>query len=370
MATDAEHATAANTAVNASEAEHAVSADKAGMADNAEEANHVKYCLTIKKQLINGMTEDSFDGSKPSKEIDFVPSTGGAFSGHIQVPPNNDETFDSKAVLNYGDITEVVLKELKNNSVLYEWDGNSLTESATSNNGIKSVSIITGPAGKVNRFAAANYISKQFSAFIYIAGDGSIYFGTSEANMVAGVTVSANTAINAAQLTNKHTFKVDFTSGASSVDFNGTSNVTLKANGILPIANGGTGTNDLKNIKVGSATNADSAAKATNATYLLSAESDKKYNADDISTTILDIDDKITANSGAISDIIDGTTTVAKATSANTAANATKATNDNEGKQISKNYYRCKTNTTDVNTITLSTSTPSGGYNGDIWIKY
>lgn len=48
----------------------------------------------------------------------------------------------------------------------------------------------------------------------------------------------------------------------------------------------------------------------------------------------------------------------------------TKAQRDEDGWRINHGYYRCKFNIDDTNTITISTSAPSGGVKGDIWIKY
>lgn len=47
-----------------------------------------------------------------------------------------------------------------------------------------------------------------------------------------------------------------------------------------------------------------------------------------------------------------------------------KASRDEDGWMINHSYYRCTFNTKETNTITISTSAPSGGVKGDIWIKY
>ena len=46
------------------------------------------------------------------------------------------------------------------------------------------------------------------------------------------------------------------------------------------------------------------------------------------------------------------------------------AANEGEGTNIRKNYYRSASNTPNANTITINTSSPSGGNIGDIWIQY
>jgi hypothetical protein len=52
------------------------------------------------------------------------------------------------------------------------------------------------------------------------------------------------------------------------------------------------------------------------------------------------------------------------------ARTANKAVKDNEEKDIHTNYYRSASNTSEVNSITVSSAAPSGGAVGDIWIKY
>ena len=102
----------------------------------------------------------------------------------------------------------------------------------------------------------------------------------------------------------------------------------------------------------------------------------KKYTDDEISkdrTRLTSIENSISSitntSSGILAnaqklvndlkdDIKDGTVIAKKSTSADTATKATKDSNDN----IISTYYQKK--------ITISSSNPSGGSNGDIWIKY
>jgi hypothetical protein len=212
-------------------------------AKTADVATKVANALEVKKIDVDDKTttgELSFDGSGDSNELVIVPAAGGRFSGRITVPsfPESWST-DGETILNYKDITETVLKELKNNSVLYTWNGTTLSGGGSGTQ-IKSVSIITGAAGNVNSFAAENATSKQFSAFIYVADTGNIYFGTSDSSEVAGVTVSSETAINANQLTNARKFSVNLGT-SDTVDFNGTADAALGVTGTLPFTKGGLG---------------------------------------------------------------------------------------------------------------------------------
>lgn len=286
---------------------------------NAFQADKVANKLTIKKNLLTTVNEAEFDGSVAGVEIDYVPATGGKFAGNIRVPNNTDASFNKEAVLNYNDLKNSVLKELLNNSVLYEWTGEDLIRGGDGNS-IKSISIVTGTAGDVNSFVKSNFVSKQFSAFIYVADDGSIFFGTSESDKVVPVSISADTANNANKLTTSRKIGVDLSS-SSTANFDGSADITTGVNGTLPIAKGGTG-----------ATTAETA--RTNL-GLASVAASGSYN---------DLADKPNY-----------------AGSSTPGGAATKALQDGNGNTITS-YYQKK--------ITISSSAPSGGANGDIWIKY
>lgn len=300
---------------------------------NAVKADKVANALTLKNNLLDTINEDTFDGNT-EKVIDYVSAEGGTFRGTIRVPNNENVNIDDKAVLNYHDLKESVLKELINNSVLYSWNGDTL---AGGEGGlIKSVSIITGDAGNVHSFAAKNFTEKRFSAYIYIGDNGNIYFGTSDSVEVAGVTVSAETAINANQLTEAREFSVNLASD-STASFDGTEDVTIGVSGTLPVGKGGTGEKDLKDVTVGSAN------------ILISSETGKMYNADGISAAI-----------DSLNSVIDGSTVVGK---------ATMATQDSKGNVIS-NYYQPKILTGTADPTTSTVSAVKNAPNGAIYIKY
>lgn len=123
---------------------------------------------------------------------------------------------------------------------------------------------------------------------------------------------------------------LDSTTKAS---FNGTENIEPGITGTLSISNGGTG-----------ATTA-----ATARARLGAAASSHTHSATSITTGTLPV-----ARGGT------GQTSLTNVTVGN-ATQATKATQDKNGNQIDT-YYQKK--------ITISTSSPSGGANGDIWIVY
>lgn len=134
---------------------------------------------------------------------------------------------------------------------------------------------------------------------------------------------------------------------------------------IIKPENGGTGETDLKDVKVGFATEADTAKTAETAAW---AEASSKA------------DTATAAGTAAWAEKADKADTAASATNADSAkkaTQATQATQDSDGKQINYNYYRCDLNTSKINTITIksSTSYPDGipttvGNDGDIMILY
>jgi hypothetical protein len=319
---------------------------------NAVKADKVENTLVIKQIGVDIDSEIQFDGSTAGSISIVSAEDGGRFKKTIHVPASSNAEFVNDEVLNYGDLTGVVLKELKNNSVLYEWDGSEL-QAGTEGNMTKSVSIITGAAGDVNSFAAENYESKHFSAYIYVADDGNIYFGTSDSDKVAEVKVSADTANRANQLTTARVLSVDLAS-SESAEFDGTADAVIGVDGILPEANGGTGVDSLSKATVGKANQlAKSCGFITNLGTTNAASSDLANGAM-VTSGIAGVLQPLHGGTGT-TDL--SVVTVGTATKANSVL-ITRSSNN--GATLSKTY----------NNITISQDSPSGGENGDIWIKY
>lgn len=204
-------------------------------AKEADVAKKVQASLKINKSnLTDGTSEPvDFDGSI-NKEVTIVPASGGKFTGRITVPPHPNATVDSVAVLNYGDLQSRVLPNLINNSVLYSWDGSNLD--ATTGDAINSISIVKGSEDQVDEFAQYNKTSaNKLPTYLYVCSDsGNIYLGTSESTDVQQL------ASIATKLADTHTFQTNLAS-TSKASFDGTQDVAQGVTGVLPIANGGTG---------------------------------------------------------------------------------------------------------------------------------
>ena len=288
----------------------------------------------------------TFDGSEAG-EVSVVSAThGGRFDNTIYVP--NASEFTDESVINYNDITNVILKELQNNSILYSWDGAKLAIAKTGDS-LNSVSIVTGTATNVDSFARENFRTKQFSTYIYLADDGSIYFGTEASDSTAKVQITAGTAEQANMLSTRQRFSVNLES-TNDAYFDGSAPVALGVIGTLPESKGGTGKTKLADVTVGTATKLQ-----YNQQIMVSlGDKDKAASFNGTGPAIPGVTGILsTANGGTGTDNLNSVT-VGK-------ANALRITrSSNNGASISQAY----------NNITISPDLPSGGSNGDIWIKY
>lgn len=345
---------------------------------NAEEARYVSNTLTLNNHTVDGdgtdiISTSEYNGEK-AKEIHYVDAqTGGAFAKGIRVPNNTEEEISSTAVLNYFDITENIIKNFKNNALLYKWDGSDLDITSEGNN-INSISIVTGPEDQANAFAYANYLKKHgpnpdnsyLAAFVYISDfdidapgngldpndpppTGGIYFGTADYQIVFGVNVSAETAVYATaagSLSQKPTIKLNLgKSEPNGVEFTGDKNVELGISaGVLPVNNGGTGKNNLGDVNVGSATKL---ATARNIRVNLASTSAASFNGE-----------------AAINPGVTGTLSKNNGGTGNTVGRAAST----ETIQISNGTNTAAYPTAKI-IITTGTTEPSGN-TGDIWIKY
>ena len=286
---------------------HSDSADSATLAAQAEEAAKVAHKLTIKSHNKADVSFIEFNGEE-AKAIDIVPASGGSFQGPITVPDPADTTkIDNSTVVNYKIIKSIV--ELLTGSPLFSWNGSELTaQTLADGTTLQKVSIITGDYDDLTALVESATCP---SVFLYICTDGynKIILKTPDGRLMD----LANSAAYLAGSTQDSSYTGD--------------SLTAALNTI-----GG---------------------------RLTATEQGITTNAKNIS-----------ANSTSINNIKNGTIVVGKAAHAVSADSATKATQDSDGKQINLNYYRSTLKSDRVNSITISTNAPSGGNDGDIWIKY
>ena len=310
-------------------------------AKTAEVADKVNNSLVIKKTNLDG-TEASasladFNGEK-AETVTVVPASGGMFTGRVNIENYPNQTMDSKAILNSSDIKKFIVNELKSNSVLYTWNGTALNGGGESAS-VQSISIITGAYSDVDALAEYIWAKKPIAAYIYICSDsanrGKIYFGTSASDRVAGVEVSAENALTAVNATNAE----KITSTTDATKYYTYDNIA----------------------KLDTSINGNSSGTEAGILKILDAQ---------VATINNELKPTVTNNTSEINKIKNGTTTVPKATQAASADIASRAA---DNKVIHYNYYRIdstdSTNGTTAKVITISNAAPSGGNNGDIWIK-
>lgn len=308
---------------------------QAKTSESADTAKKVENSLTINKKNLTGTSSVVFDGSG-TRSVNIVPAEGGAFSGRITVDDLGTSITDKKSVLNWGDVEKKVvnhaIEKLTNSSASYEWDGSNITSKNAT--GINGLSAVLGESSKVASFAAKNAAASngaKLSTFIYICTDDhAIYFGTSE-SATDYFLLSSDKAREAVKLSTAREITVNLAKTAATATFDGTKDIKPKVTGVLDPTNGGTGSTSLANVTVGTSNNLTDPNNSRNSVTAL----DVLNNKDDI-TSLMNGDETVGhAEFADDADTLDG---------------------------YEATYFQKK--------ITISTSEPSGGSEGDIWIVY
>lgn len=290
--------------------------------------------LTLKKKQLSGDEDVVFDGSS-NRTVSIVPSTGGVFSGGVQLqsqPPLNTtaEAELAKAV-NLGSV-KTIIKNLAGHPCC-TWDGRNLAFETIEGDedSLQKVSLITGSSVNFPSFINQN---PKPVFFLYICTDnGAIYFGTSADAGYIQLGTQAHRAIDANTLVSTTTAGRTWDADSISEAFE--ANTTAH-----------TEINNLMSEQLDALTALHNTDMGTLSGTIASLEETLNSDIDDVDSRI---DSLISSSS-------------------TTAVN--RAVKDGSGTTIRTGYYRSAHNTTNANTITISTSDPSGGTNGDIWIKY
>lgn len=299
---------------------------------HSDTAGQTTSKLTIKKKQLSGDEEVVFDGSA-NRTLSVVPSTGGIFTGGVQLQsqPALNATTDSELAkaVNLGSV-KTIIKNLSGHPCGV-WDGNILTFETVEGDeeSLQKVSLITGTAANFTSFINQN---PKPVFFLYICVDnGAIYFGTSADAGYVQLGTQAHSANDAKTLVSSvvtgRAWDADSISTAFSDNTQAHTELTAKIN---------TDIQTLRDLH-------DNDIEAINETI--------NTNTETLESDISDVNSRI-------DDIEDGNTVVSK------------AAKDASGTTIRTGYYRSAHNTTYANTITISSANPSGGVNGDIWIKY
>jgi hypothetical protein len=409
---------------------------------NAVKANHVANKLTIKSMGLSGnelANPVEFDGDEP-KSISVVPANGGKFIGPIRVPVaqyaqsggnlKQDGSFVDDAVVNYKDLKDKVLRQVINNSVLYNY-ANGAIDPAISEGQFNSISVVQGNSS-VDDFAKENYAEKYLSAYIFLntTGDESpetqIYFGTADSETpIPLVTGNSTLAASAGKLATARTIQTNLGAGGA-VLFDGTTDVKPGVTGILSMTNGGTGAtsaaeaskNLIQNqeikpdtvvISVPAVASSDALKHWTNGKYgidlsnsdvvglnalFFAGTSDTDGECINFVNTIntdnaaLTTYDRLYSQKGTlyydparkISDDFSATRyevyhaggSVIPVNKGGTGVTSLDNLTAGQAKKVKSNYYSSTTASvaTKYSNITISPNAPSGGADGDIWIKF
>ena len=346
---NAVHAEQAAEAAHAIEADHAENAE---LTENAKVAEKVRHQLIINEAGLNDTVSTDFDGSS-EKIINMVPTSGGKFTGNIAVPDIPTETIveNGELVLNYNDIVAKIINKLINTSTMATWSSEPgelvFLNAAPAINGL---CVVKGIESELVDFVTANSASKWLPDYIYICTDTSnLYLGTSN------TTEFIRLAATAYKLDTICNITTDLSSDQPAAFDGSVSEITPGVTGVLGVVNGGTGSRSLSEIAVGKAD------QLTNAQRLyanLETSKDDGMLFDGSSEASIGISGILQEANGGTGKQSLADVTVGNATNA---ANATRAMQDASGNIITS-YYQKK--------ITLSPNNPSGGVNGDIWIKY
>lgn len=386
---------------------------------SAKTADMVSNKLTINKIKLGDKTEEvvvEFDGSE-ARGVKLVPADGGRFTGRITVP-SFASTWDNdpETVLNYKDIQDTVLAKLKNTSVLYTWSGTTI--SPVIKQAIAGISLVTGLEEHLAEFIA--FAGTKPTEYLYICSDtGNIYLGTSTSAEVKQLATTINGC----------TISVDLSSDAVQTFTGLQPELALGVTGELPIKNGGTGAADAataaENIITGQSIRPASI-RLNNPTDIDGLWAvDKKYGLDMVNSDIVNLNglffadassgpgeglhfmrtkdetaadgdltthtyDRVYAHEGHIYfapdctiqdqaptkyEVYHGggpTIPVAKGGTGQTSlSNVTVGKSDKiKTKLVVKNASNTVVTTNPYINLTISYDDPSGGADGDIWIKY
>lgn len=312
----------------------------------SDEANHTTNKLSV--HLNNkSQTNVEFDGSE-SKNISIVPSDGGTFTGALKIEcENSEQNTENLTGANLMTLSNVydVVEQLRGLPFCTISEDGLVSNETNGENGINPINIALGNNTAINALASKlQEIESIDTSYLCLSTDypNDIYFiyYNKIAKKIECLLLSGHSQ---KLITLKENDTIEYTAESLEAKFNEIITDVTDLNTII-------------------GTNEDGISH------------EKKFT--DINTRISDtniqlgvIRARVINNLQNISDIINGTI---KVKSAEKADEANKATYDDANNHIRNNYYRGTANSTNANTITISTAAPNtnSGLTGDIWITY
>lgn len=334
---------------------------------NAVTADKVANALTINPNLGESC---QFDGHE-SATINVMSPSGGAFTGPITVPSHTSESeseykFADTDVLNFTEIVNVLLDNIKNNAVVYNWENdeeNKELKPSLADNAINSISIVSGGELAVDSFHTFNNESYQkhlnylryleasatddtleevedafyLPVYLYIGtGYNLVYCGIAGTEKAKLLNINATKVVEQAeQLTTATQITVDLGIEAKDGEtFNGSDDVVIGVTGELPITK----------VKIDEDTAEDARSR--------------------LGITPKNIGAATTSHTHSASDITSGTLSPASGGTGQTKLDDVTVGNALKLGNQKSDFYQKK--------ITISTNIPTDqeGVNGDIWIVY
>jgi hypothetical protein len=160
----------------------------------SNEAGKVTTPLIINESLITGESKGSFNGDaadSTKKEINYVPSTGGKFTGPVHIvasdPPEN------ASIINYGQIETLV--NLLTGSSAFAWTPNSKA--------IPQLDTIKNDAGQIEDLRVVMGTTDHFATFKKLLGTGSSELTIDGNGTVTGVSEIKQTVVIPCKYNNK-----------------------------------------------------------------------------------------------------------------------------------------------------------------------
>jgi uncharacterized protein YoxC len=314
----------------------------------SDEANHTSQNLIIK---LNNETQEEiiFNGSN-EKNVSVVPSSGGVFDGPVKVESDSQSTaqLENDNLVTLSNVYDII-EQLSGLPFCTISEDGLVSNETSDKNSVNPVNIALGNNIAINALATKLQEAGNINtSYLCLSTDypNEIYF-IHYNNIQEKVECLLLSGHSQKLITIKENDTIEYTAESLATEFSGLLESINNLNTIVGISKESTDNN--------------SHAQKIN---------DINDSIDNINETLENnlqlINNNINNNDTRITDIIEGNITVSRSIEAN------RAIHDSAGEHIRNNYYRGTANSSNANTITISTDgpDPNSGLTGDIWITY